>query len=365
MRILKWCLAILFLAQTPFAWSLLRTRQVVDYLSAPHAWKEMSVPFVDLPGVVHVHSQQGGHSLGTYPQIIEAAKAAGLRYLFVTEHPRSTPVLVQIEDPDLTIIYGSELELGDGRRVLVGPSGKIHVLSHFEDGDIPAGYDGVEIYSLHENAQAKDSWFQRANFLYHQFYHPELFFFQIWRINEKTIAAWDHVQAVRPVAGLAGNDAHQNVGLLLETTSGKTLFSVMVDPYLFSFQFVSTHVLLPTGRKTTPAAIMQALASGSAYLSFDKLGNPLGFSFHAIGPRGVVAMGSKTPPGSDLVFQAPTPVRFRLFRSGSIYRELEGVRFTLENAEPGIYRVEAYPLNPPPLLDGKPWILSNPIRVQP
>ncbi len=364
MKVLKWFLAILLLAQIPFVWSLLRTRQVVAYLSTPRAWNAMSVPFQDLPGCVHIHSQQGGHSLGTYPQIIEAAKEAGLRYLLITEHPRHPPILAQIEDPDLVVIYGVEQEV-EGLRVLQGPTGKARFLSHFGEEEIPAGYDGVEIYSLHDNAAAEDSWFERANFLYHQLYHPDLFFLHLWRIDEKRIALWDRVQAVRPVAGIAGNDAHQNVGLRLETTAGQTLFSVMVDPYLFSFQFVSTHVLLPSGLEPSQEAILQALASGSAYVAFDKLGDPRGFSFHAIGNQGVLAMGSKAPVGADLVFQAPTPVRFRLYKSGSLFRELEGVRFTLEKAEAGIYRVEVYPLNPPPLLEGKPWILSNPIRVEP
>ncbi len=365
MKVLKWLLLTVVLAQIPFAWSLYRTRQAVAYLSSTRPWNVISVPFLDVPGCVHVHSQQGGHSLGTYPQIIEAAKGAGLRYVFITEHPRRPPVLAQIEDADVTLIYGVEVEAEGGLRVLEGPTGSVRFLSHFEGGVIPAGYDGIEIYSLHDNASAEDSWFERANFLYHQFYHPELFFLHLWRIDEKTIALWDRAQALRPVAGIAGNDAHQNVGLRVETTAGQTLFSVMVDPYLFSFQFVSTHALLPVGREPSPEAILGALASGSAYVAFDRLGDPLGFSFHAIGNQGVVAMGSRAPLGADLVFQAPTPVRFRLLKSGSLFRELEGVRFTLEKAEAGIYRVEVYPLNPPPLLAGKPWILSNPIRVGP
>ena len=110
--------------------------------------------------------------------------------------------------------------------------------------------------------------------------------------------------------------------------------------------------------------MLQLIKDGSAYVAFERMGNPTGFSFHAVQGGSQHSMGSSVKPGADLVFQAPVAVRFQLFRSGQLFRELEGTRFVVERADSGIYRVEAFLLDPPSLLAGKPWIISNPIYVR-
>ena len=75
-------------------------------------------------------------------------------------------------------------------------------------------------------------------------------------------------------------------------------------------------------------------------------------------------MGSTVVSRSELVFQSPIPVRFRLVRPGGDPLVLEGTRFEYQAVDKGRYRVEVYMLDPPSLLRGKPWILSNPIYVE-
>jgi len=53
-----------------------------------------------------------------------------------------------------------------------------------------------------------------------------------------------------------------------------------------------------------------------------------------------------------------------LKRSGETIEELEGTYFSLNPDQPGAYRVEAYLVDPPGLLQDKPWILSNPIFLE-
>jgi hypothetical protein len=363
MRKLKWALLVVAVLQAPFACSLWRTRQIAVFIEEAPRRESMESPFQDVRCAIHVHSRQGGHSLGTYPEIFEAAKQSDVQFVFITEHPRQPKILAEIEDPELVVVYGREAELEGGLRVLEDPSGRFRFLTHFQDGELPSGFDGVEIYNIHENAQAGDSWFQRLNFLYHQAYHPELFFFHLWNLDGQRLGQWDRVLAKRAVAAIAGNDAHQNVGVRLETAAGRRLVSVMVDPYRYSFQFVSTHALLSPGVEVSAESVLSALASGSAFVAFERIGDATGFSFHALQSGSPRPMGSRVAAGSDLVFQAPIPSRFLLKRDGRAFRELEGVRFTLENAQPGVYRVEVHPLSPPKLLQNRPWILSNPVFV--
>ena len=163
---------------------------------------------------------------------------------------------------------------------------------------------------------------------------------------------------------VAGTNAHQNVGLIVVSGTGRRLLSVFVDPYVRSFRFVTNHLQLPRDREPSEDLVLEALARGASYIAFERIADPTGFSFHAEAAGEVVPMGSEVSTGSRLVFQSPMPARFRLIRSGISELELEGVRFSFDTEAPGTYRVEVYPLNPPRLLKGKPWILSNPIYVR-
>ncbi len=363
MRFLKWAVLALILLQVPFACSLWRTHRLAGFIGEAPRRDDLSAPFRDIRCAIHVHSRQGGHSRGTYPEIFEAAKRAGVGFVWITEHPRQPKVLAEIADDELLVVYGREVELEGGLRALEDPSGRFRFLTHFQGAQLPSGFDGVEIYNIHENAEAADGWFQRLNFLYHQWTRPELFFFHLWRLDDRRIELWDQALQTRRLAGVAGNDAHENVGLIVETAAGRRVFSLLVDPYEYSFRFVSTHAMLPAGGEVSSEAVLTALATGSAYVAFERIGDATGFSFHAVERGAARPMGSRVAAGSDLVFQAPIPSRFALKRDGRTFRELEGVQFTLEKAEPGVYRVEVHPLSPPALLQNRPWILSNPIFV--
>ena len=363
-KILPYLLGLLILLQLPFLYSLFQSHRVARYLSGLTRIQVKSPPFVDLRGTIHVHSAAGGHSLGTYPEIIQAAKEAGYRYLFLTEHRREDSLFQEIEDPELIIIYGSEETVAQGGTLLTNRDTDFNIFtgSHLEG--LPFRFDGLEIYNSHENALSKNTPFYWGIFLYHRVLYSDLFYFQLWEINLNRLLLWDQLLEKKKVTGTAGNDAHQNIGLVLQTTAGQKIFSLMVDPYLSSFEFVTNHVFLPPGRKVSREAILEALQAGSCYISFEKIADPTGFSFHAKEHGQVHPMGAQVARGSELILQSPLPVRFRLKRSGATFQELEGTQFSVKADEPGVYRVEVYLLDPPSLLRDKPWILSNPIFVR-
>ena len=318
------------------------------------------VPWQDIRGGIHVHSAAGGHSLGTYDEIIAAAKQASYRYLFITEHPKPNPDLAPVADPDLTLIYGYEKQL-DSVRVLTDAGNQVRFLTHFARGEMPQDLTGMELVNLHEAAARKNRWYQGVNFLYHRLLFPEIFYFHLWSAETLQLLPWDREMQRRPVTGIAGNDAHQNVGLVLQTTAGRKLFTLQLDPYLQSFRFVSTHLFLPPGQALNQGSVLQALKKGSAYIALEGIADPTGFSFHALGPGGVQPMGSRVAKGTVLIAQSPIPIRFTLLKNGREHRELEGERLVFTIEEPGAYRVVLYPLHPPSLLKDTPWIISNPI----
>jgi hypothetical protein len=269
-----------------------------------------------------------------------------------------------MEDPELILIHGFEEPVTPSGTVLTSGDREVTIFAGSALEGVNTRFDGLEIYNMHENALAKNTLFHWISFLYHQLLYPDLFYFQLWELNPDRLLEWDHFLETRKVTGTAGNDAHQNIGIVLQTTSGKSIFSLKVDPYLRSFEFVTNHVFLSPESELSRETILEALKAGSSYIAFESIADPMGFSFHAREEGQFHPMGARVSQGSELVFQSPTPVRFLLKRSGETIEELEGTYFSVEPEQPGAYRVEAYLVDPPGLLQDKPWILSNPIFLE-
>jgi len=360
---LKIAVILLLLLQLPFVFEILESSWLRSYLDSQPAKAYQETPFADVKGVIHVHSAAGGHSRGTYPQIIEAAKATGMKWVLMTEHPREPFIFNKIYDPDVVMLYGWEEDReGDGR-ILRDDESSFLIFSEFEEKAVPEEAGGIEIFNLAESASAHNDIYTWISWLYHNFLKPDMFFFQIWEINRERFDVWDSTLARRHVTATAGIDAHQNLGLILETATGDEIFSLQVDSYETSMKSVSNHLLLPESEEVNEASVVKALKKGSSYICFDLLANPSGFSFHAENQGGVFSPGSTVLPGSNLRLLSPMPVKFRVFQSGRLFRELEGTDFTLPANEPGAYRLEVMMIDPPYMLKDKPWIITNPIYV--
>lgn len=355
------CLVVI-LAQFPFVFQVCRTWQADSYLSRLPR-EASAVPFLDVRGGLHVHSAAGSHSLGTYPEILAAARQAGYRWLLVTEHPKEYMLFQPLYQPDVVMIYGWELEREDGTRELVDPERRLRVWSEFGATRVPEDVNAIELFNLADSAATRNHLAGWMTWLHHRYSFPALFGFHAWELDAGRFARWDETTRIRPLTAVAGNDAHQNLGLMLVTGAGKRWASVFVDPYLESLSFVTNHLQLPPGEPLTATAVIDALVAGASYICFEKIGDPAGFSFHAEASGTVLPMGSQIGPGGRLVFQSPFPVRFQLLRDGREHVTLEGRRFSLE-AEPGVFRLEVYLLDAPSLLNGKPWIITNPIYVR-
>lgn len=364
-KVWKYLVLIALLLQLPFVFRVCSSYQLAKFqreLPGPVLGER---PFRDLRGTIHVHSAAGSHSMGTYRELIEAARTLHFGYLFITDHPREYQLFNQVQDPDVVMVYGTEQEREDGLRELVGPEGRVRIQLLYEDRPIDPEATGIEVFNIAVSARHHNNLLGWGTWLYHRLFHPELFFFHAWQLEEPNFELWDRMLATRKLSATAGNNAHQNVGLLLVTGTGQRVASLFLDPYVQSLGFVTNHLQLPRNGEADVEAVIKALAEGSSYIAFEQIADPTGFSFHAVFGESVFPMGSTVPLGCRLVFQSPYPVRFRLVRAGVEVVELEGLRFSYEAETPGAYRVEARFLNPPSLLDDRPWIISNPIYVSP
>src|SRR5207245_10031361 len=79
--------------------------------------------------------------------------------------------------------------------------------------------------------------------------YADLMFANFFQRPDDNLRLWDetNVTSKRKLIATAGNDAHSNVGLSLNDSSGHQLIRVKLDPYERSFRTVSTPVLIKKG----------------------------------------------------------------------------------------------------------------------
>lgn len=369
------CLAAVALAQTglkPGRKYTAAERLAPERLAAARAARESLAAkrkilppvgvYDDHAAVIHVHAEDAPHTRGTRAEVLAAAKKAGIRAVFFTDHGGPHAGTWHGLRDGVLFFAGAE---NGGRHELAfpRPAPALRFHSHVE-GDLdaaPDGWDGMEIYNRHADheddadliehlkAAAKDPRrLEEVGRLARQYpdevygagadYWPALF------------ERWDRVLASRFFAGIGAIDAHQNALL-----GGK----VLLDPYEVAFRNTVTHIL---AREFTEEALAASLREGRAYVSHDWLCDPRGFAFVAVNTLGVYEMGDTVPMAgaTRLVARAPVAARWRLIREGKVVHEAAGDTLTWQAPEPGAYRVEAW-LD----IDGeqRPWIYSNAIRL--
>ncbi len=378
--------------------------------------------FCDYRANLHVHSAFSHDSRGKIDEIITAAKTVGTQVLMFTEHPADTYDFFKdghqgIKDGVL-LIPGAEMKgflvfpthslrgLDGGTPQefsdLVRGRAGLMFLSHLEermDWQI-AGLTGVEIYNTH--ADFKDEkklvvalrnplWLFGSAELFRKY--PQEAFSALQDYPVDYLKRWDELCEKAPHTGIAANDAHQNVGLVVrlgegakaqyEDALGKKLFEVdaesnpalkplladkkvgdtlvelRLDRYEHSLRHAGTHLLM---KELTKDAVWDALEAGRAFVAFDWLAEAAGFDFAALSESARHEMGSrvKIEKGLRLRAQAPLRANWKLIRNGKLFLESNGDSLDVPVTEPGNYRVEAWlPIAGEKMI----WILSNPIYI--
>ncbi len=393
-------LALLLLSQVPFAYRRYRLGRLGAAVDALNAGREAAPPgetFDEYAGVFHVHSSLGGHSTGTLDEVVRAARDKRLAFVLMTEHPspllNTAEATLQGMHEGVLFLNGSELVASDGGRLFAVPGftppsekptlrdlaarakseGRLAVVGYPEEvRDLAAGvYDGVEVYNLYTNAKRINYATLLFDGLWSYWGRPELLFARFYERPDENLRRWDALNAdgARRVYALAGNDAHANVGLSFRQQTGEEVFGVKLDPYERSFRLVRNHVLLEKGRPLDASSLLAALRAGRSFVAFDLFGDANGFRFTADNGAERRTMGEEIqlPAGGAVRLNVRSPVKCRtvFFRDGQMAAEVKDSGLADFSADrKGVYRVEVYLDQLGSLLDGKPWIISNPIFVR-
>src|SRR5215212_2365068 len=118
---------VLLLSQIPFAhrrYKLGRLNNAIQQLQSQRVQQQTN-GFTEYKGVVHVHSFLGGHSAGTFSEIIAAAQANQLQFVIMTEHTEkdfdTAGMTLSGMHGGVLFINGNEVSAENGDRLLVLP----------------------------------------------------------------------------------------------------------------------------------------------------------------------------------------------------------------------------------------------------
>ena len=399
-KVLLLILGFILISQIPFAYRRYRLGKlnaaIQSINSSRVSTENTNAPFREYKGVIHVHSFLGGHSTGTFQEIIAGAKTNQLDFVIMTEHTESgfdtSALTLSGIHEGVLFVNGNEVETASGDRLLAipgdaslsGPSkhttaeilSSIHgrnglaIIAYPEQfGDsATTAADGIEVYNLFTNARKINRVVAFFDALWSHHSYPDLLFANYLQRPDQSLSKWDEMLRQKKLVATAGNDSHSNVGLTLNDSSGNIRLGFKLDPYETSFHLVRVHVLVPrTANAFDSNQLLAALRSGHCFIGFDLLGDTSGFRFEAAN-----ASGTKLP-GDDVAFQSDTrlkiltPVssRIRIMKDGQLISEENDVKSVdWKVAERGIYRVEVYLSQLGGPAGDQPWIISNPIYVR-
>ncbi len=395
-KILLVALAIFFLAQIPFIyhrWQFGRLADKISTLDAQKVHRE-NQNYTDYKGVIHVHTSLGGHSTGSFDELIDGARKNELDFVVMTEH---TTELYDTSAQTLSGVHGGvlfvggqEVETATDRFLLLPGSpdaaqakqlqtndflqknhslGKVALITYPEKFKTwNSGFDGIEVFSLHTNAKKMNPVSGVFDIIWSYYSYPELVAADYFKRPDENLQKFDEVTAQRKSTLFAGSDAHSNIGFhLFGDDAGNRIVNLKLDRYETIFHIVRTHILLEKDQQLNQENLLAALKDGHAFIGFDVLGNTEGFSFTAENGLENKIQGDEIAfaQGVNLKASAPQNARFVIFKNGGkVFENADTSEVKFQTDERGTYRIEVYldALGSP--FDQTPWIISNPIYVK-
>jgi hypothetical protein len=390
-KILLVVLAVVLLAQIPFVYRRYQIGQLagrIGELGAQRVSNE-NAKYQEFKGIIHAHTNLGGHSTGTFEELIGASAANELDFVLLTEH---TAALFDTSAQTLKGTYGGtlfvngqEADTASGDRFLLIPG---HAES-FQDAKLQtpqfiekyraqnrlvlvtypeklkswnADFEGIEVFSLHTNAKKMNPALFALDALWSYHGYPELLLSKYFVRPDENLRKYDEIAATRKLTLFAGTDAHSNIGFhLIGDDAGNKILGLKLDDYATVFRPLRNYVLIEKDKPLTEENLLAALKHGRAFVGIDVWGDTKGFTFTADNDK---TMGDEIQLNRtvNLKATAPLPARFVLFKNGAKILEQAGTEINFAATEKGAYRVEVY-------LDSlgfnaMPWIMANPIYLR-
>ena len=398
-RIIIVLLVLLLLAQIPFIYRRYQTGKLAERIAQLDAQRNdnRDPNFKEYKGIIHAHTNLGGHSTGSFEELIAAANSNDLDFVLMTEHYSDT---FDTAEKTLNGVYGktlfvggNEIDTSDGDRFLLIPGGgeaarlrmsgttaflnaarasnQLALVTYperFKSWD--SQFDGIEVFSLHTAAKQM-SWLTTLGDLVWSYpSYPGLTLAKSFQRPDANLTKFDEIAAKRPISLFAGTDAHSDLGIhLLGTDGGQKLINIKIDPYETIFRIARIHVLVENGKEFNRENLIEAIKVGRYFVGFDVLGDTTGFNFTRAESSGdvtnsLVTLNVSSEPGRIVLYKNGTAVEEKHLGYWDPVRQPNHAVGTSFQVSTGAYRVEVYRDDLGPPFDKMPWIISNPIFVR-
>ena len=119
--------AVILLAQIPFIYDLIKTRSLFYKIAELQNSKVNSNDsnYNEFKGIIHAHTALGGHSTGTYEELLAGAVENQLDFVVMTEHTTenfdSSAIGFKGLQKGVLFVQGNEVSVLDDNRFLVVP----------------------------------------------------------------------------------------------------------------------------------------------------------------------------------------------------------------------------------------------------
>jgi len=386
-------IALLLALQVPFIYRRYELGRIASAVAEGdrHRTVRTDAGFDEYKGIIHAHTRLGGHSTGSFDELISGAKEAGVDFVVMTEHwsdDYDTSALTLNGNFGGTLfVGGNEIDTADSDRLLMLPGGaeaaslrrlstdnvleKLHAEGRLGMITYPekfrswgSDFDGIEVFNLHTAAKQMNWFTAFFDIIWSGRAYPELTFAQYFRRPEADLQRFDASAAQRPRVLFAGTDAHSNLGIhILGDDAGHKWLSLKADPYRASFSAMRVHLLVPKGTQLTRESLMAAIGAGRSFVGIDCFGDTTGFSFTA-GDR-TLGDELRYSEGMSLDAAVPLPAKIAVMKDGALFAEFDNTAQASVNPDgPGVYRVEVYRTSLGEPFSKMPWILSGPIYLR-
>ena len=366
---------VLLLSQIPFAYRRYKLRRLsaaIQRINSQRTPTQTSIGHSEYKGVIHVHSFLGGHSSGSFSEIIAAAQVNQLNFVVMTEHTEkdfdTAAMTLQGVHGNVLFVNGNETSVENGDRLLMLPE-KVSIVAYpeeFKNWETP-GLNGVEVYNVYTNTRKANPVLAFFDVIWSHRAYPDLLFALYYDRPNESLKKWDQELTRAKLTATAGNDSHANIGLSLRDNSGKTLAGIQLDPYETSFRLVRLHLLTDPIKGLDFGQLLYAIQAGHCFIGFDLFGDTAGFRFEAQSASETRIQGDEISLNNDTRLRIHTPVasRILLFKDGSVILNETGITMKeIPVTDRGVYRVEVYLPEVERIIGEKPWIISNPIYVR-
>ncbi len=369
-------------------------------------------------GVMHAHSYLSHDSEGTIYDLTTAAKADGIDFIFLTDHPRydldTIPkgyhgnydgVLIESGSEkqgfdcwplDSTIINWKENK--DTVAKTVVKNGGIVFYAHTEEPHNWANPDfqGMEIYNFHTDTKDESLFPNVMNFMVNGNKFRPLTLREMFDEQTTILARWDSLNMKRKIVGFSAVDTHENqnfrarflkdgrvqwVGpnakpidtvkvnfwnrwLFSEPDPDGWVFKWMIDTYPSGFNYITNYVLADT---LSVQSLTDNMKKGHLFTAFKSLGDAKGFLCYSVNQQDSInaILGDSIRSGEVKALRAvsPLPGKFKLIHDGKLIDSTSGETYEYSWAGPfekGAYRIEIHIK----LQDKEvPWLYANPIYI--